>query len=94
MQRLQSSLDAQLSEGANNWVLSWSQAHYAVLAGDYDAAIGLLEKSFQKGGYLDTENKTAWPVFKPLNGDPRYETAKAVMNARLEEELEKMKQGI
>lgn len=90
MRRLKSSLDAQLSEGASNWVLSWSQAHYAVLAGDYDAAIGFLEKSFQQGGYLDTENETAWPVFKPLNGDPRYEAAKAVMSARLTEELEKM----
>jgi hypothetical protein len=94
MHRLKASLDAQLSEGANNWVLSWSQAHYAVLDGDYDSAIGFLERSFQQGGYLDTENETAWPVFKPLNGDLRYEAAKAEMNARLEEELEKMKQGI
>ena len=91
MRRFKSSLDKQLSEGANNWVLSWSQAQYAVLTGDYDAAIVLLEKSFQQGAYLDTENKTAWPVFKPLNGDPRYEAAKAAMNARLKEELEKMK---
>jgi TolB-like protein/Tfp pilus assembly protein PilF len=94
MHRLKASLDAQLSEGANNWVLSWSQAHYAVLAGDYDAAIGFLERSFQQGGYLDTENETAWPVFKPLDGDPRYEAAKAAMNVRLDEEQEKMKQGI
>jgi len=94
MHRLKASLDAQLSEGADNWVLSWSQAHYAVLAGDHDAAIGFLERSFQQGGYLDTETETAWPVFKPLDGDPRYEIAKAAMNARLEEELEKMGQDI
>jgi TolB-like protein/Tfp pilus assembly protein PilF len=94
MYRFKAALDAQLNEGANNWVLSWSQAHYAVLAGDYDAAIGFLERSFQQGGYLDTENETAWPVFKPLDGDPRYEAAKAAMNVRLDEEQEKMKQGI
>jgi TolB-like protein len=94
MYRFKAALDAQLNEGANNWVLSWSQAHYAVLAGDYDAAIGFLERSFQQGGYLDTENETAWPVFKPLDGDPRYEAAKAALNVRLDEEQEKMKQGI
>lgn len=86
-------MDIQLAEGANNWSLSKSQAHYAVLAGDHDAAIGFLENAFQQGGYLDTTNETAWPVFKPLNGDPRYEAAKAAMNARLSEELEKLEQN-
>jgi len=93
MQRFRTALDAQLAEGANNWVLSWSQAYYAVLAGDYDSAIGFVEKAFEQGAYLDTESKIAWPAFKPLNGDPRYEAAKAAMNARLEEELAKVKQG-
>ncbi len=93
MHRLKASLDAQLSEGANNWALGWSQAYYFVLAGDHDAAIGFLEESFQQGGYLDTDNETAWPAFKPLDGDPRYEAAKATMNERLEGELQKMQQG-
>jgi TolB-like protein/Tfp pilus assembly protein PilF len=91
MQRFRTALDMQLKEGANNWVLNWSQAHYAVLASDYESAIGFVEKSFEQGAYLDTENKTAWPVFKALNGNPRYEAAKATMNARLEEELALMK---
>jgi hypothetical protein len=94
MSRLRASLDAQLAEGANNWVLSISQAYYAVLADDFDAAIVLLEQAFQQGAYMDTENEYSWPIFKPLNGDPRYEAAKAAMNARLDEELEKMEQGI
>jgi len=89
MQYFNSSLDAQVAEGADNWVLSFSRAHYAVLANDYEAAISLLEKAFQQGAYLDTSNKTAWPVFKVLDGDPRYETAKKTMNARLQEELVK-----
>ena len=92
MQRLKTSLDAQLAQGANNWVLSQSLAQYAVLAGDYEKAIDFMEKSFQQGGYLDTENTTPWSVFNPLDGDPRYETAKAAMNARLQEELKKMEQ--
>ena len=90
MSRFKASLDAQLAEGADNWVLSRSRAHYAVLANDYEGAITLLENAFEQGAYIDTINATAWPVFKPLNGDPRYEAAKAAMVARLNEELEKM----
>ncbi len=92
MLRFRAALDKQLAEGAENWSISISAAHYAVLAVDYDTAITFLEKAFQQGGYLDTENETAWPVFKPLNGDPRFEAAKTSMNARLEEELAKMEQ--
>ena len=87
---LKGSLDAQQAEGADNWLLDFSYARYAMLVDDHDAAISYLEKGFQKGGYLDTVNESAFPIFKPLNGNPRYETAKAAMNARLEKELEKM----
>ena len=91
MALLKDSLDAQQAEGVDVWLLSFSQARYSMLADDHDAAIGYLEKAFQQGAYLDTENETAFPIFKPLNGDARYEAAKAAMNARLEEELTKMK---
>jgi tetratricopeptide (TPR) repeat protein len=90
---LKDSLEAQQAEGADNYVLNFSHASYAMLNDDHDAAIGFLEKAFQQGFYLDTENKTAWPIFKPLNGDPRYEAAKAAMNVRFEEELAKIKIG-
>ena len=90
MQRFKAALDAQLAEGADNWVLSFSRAHYAVLVGDFESAISLLEQGFQQGGFMDTVKQTAWPVFKPLNGDPRYEAAKAGMNARLTAERQKM----
>jgi len=91
MLRFKVSLDAQLAEGAENWPMSFSQAYFAMLANDNDAAITFLEKAFQQGGYLDTENETAWPIFKALNGDPRYEAAKAGMLTRWNTELEKMK---
>jgi len=92
MRRIRASLDAQIAEGADNWVINRSGAQYAALANDYETAISLLEKSFQQGGYMDTSNPKAWPVFKVLDGDPRYEAAKAAMNARLKEELKKMEQ--
>jgi tetratricopeptide (TPR) repeat protein len=92
MLRFKTALDAQVAAGADNLALSHSMAQYAALADDYDTAISLLEKSFRQGFYHDTDIANAWPVFKVLDGDPRYEAAKAAMNARLQEELKKMKQ--
>jgi len=92
MLRFKASLDGQLAEGANNWVFNFSRAQYAILANDYEAAIDLMELAFGQGLYIDTVAETAFPVLKPLDGDPRYEAAKAVMEARLNMELEKMRQ--
>jgi len=89
MQRYRAALDKQMAEGADNWVLNRSRAQYAVLAGDYETAISLLEKAFRQGLYIDTDNANAWPIFRVLNGDPRYEAAKKTMNARLQRELAK-----
>ena len=88
--RFKAALDAQLAEGADNWVLHFSRAQYALLVNDNDTAISLMEKAFGQGLYLDTASKTAWPVLKPLNGNPRYEAAKTRMLVRLNTELEKM----
>ncbi len=90
MSRLRTALDSQLDEGADNWPLRISQAHYAMLVDDHEAAIGFLEMAFKRGAYLDTNNETAFLIFKPLNGNPRFEAAKAAMNARLDEELKKI----
>jgi TolB-like protein len=85
-------LDAQTAEGANNWVFNFSRAQHSILTNDYEAAIDLMELAFEQGLYIDTVAETAWPILKPLNGDPRYEAAKAVMEARLNMELKKMSQ--
>ncbi|NOR19295.1 MAG: hypothetical protein GQ538_04315 [Xanthomonadales bacterium] len=90
MSSFKAALDAQIAEGANNWVLTQSEAFYAMLSNDHEAAITLLEKAFQQGLYIDTVAETAWPVFKPLDGDPRYEAAKATMLVRWNAEMEKI----
>ena len=90
MLRIRAALDSQLAEGADNWPLSVSQAQYAMLVDDHDAAVGFLEAAFEQGFYLDTTNEVDFPIFKALDGNPRYESAKATMVARLEEELRKM----
>jgi len=92
MLRFKTSLDAQLTEGADNWVFNFSRAQYAILADDHETAINMMELAFGQGLYIDTVAETAWPILKPLNGDPRYEAAKAGMEARLNMELEKMSQ--
>ena len=89
MSRFKSALDRQITQGADNWVLNCSRAMHAMLSDDPDAAITLLEKSFQQGFYLDTASETAWPVFKPLDGEPRYETAKLAMLDRWNAEMKK-----
>jgi TolB-like protein len=90
MRRLKASMDAGLTEGVDNWVFSFSRARYALLSNDHDAAISLMEKAFGQGLYLDTVTETAWPILKPLDGDPRYEAAKARMLERWNMEMEKM----
>jgi len=90
MRLFKASLEVQLAAGSNNLYFNLSRAKYAALANDYDTAITLMEKAFEQGLYIDTVNTTALPVLKPINGDPRYEAAKARMLVRLNTELEKM----
>ena len=52
-----------------------------------------MEKAFEQGLYLDTVTETAWPILKPLDGDPRYESAKARMLERWNMEMEKIDAG-
>jgi len=92
MLRFKAALDGQLAEGADNMAFNFSRAQYAALAIDYHAAINLMELAFEQGLYIDTVAETALPILKPLNGDPRYEAAKAAMEARLNMELEKLSQ--
>ena len=47
-----------------------------MLAGDQEAAIDRLEVAFSRGVGVTNKDPRAWPVFAPLNGDPRYEKAR------------------
>jgi len=93
MSRFRAALDSQLNEGANNWPLHLSRAQYAMLSDNHEAAIGFLEMAFQQGAYIDTSNETAFSIFRPLNGNPRFEAAKEVMISRLDEELKEMERS-
>jgi hypothetical protein len=83
-------LDHQLSQGANNPFFHFSRAVHAMLAGDQASAIELLEVVFANGIGLNINDPKAWPVFAPLNGDPRYEQAKKNLMEKINSEREKL----
>jgi len=87
---MKSSLDAQQAAGADNTAINQSHAMYAMLNGDHDAAISFLEKAFQQGFQVDTHT---FALFKPLAGNPRFDAAKAAVDARFEVELAKVNGG-
>jgi TolB-like protein/tetratricopeptide (TPR) repeat protein len=86
MNRFQTSLEGQLAKGADNWVLTWSRAHYALLAGDSEAAIALLDKAVTQGALVDSGMTEPWSIFSPLRGAPAYEAVKTRMLKHLNEE--------
>jgi len=90
MKRFKASLDHQLSQGANNPYFHFSRAVHAMLAGDQESAIELLETVFANGIGLNINDPKAWPVFAPLNGDPRYEQAKKNLMDKINSEREKL----
>lgn len=90
MERLQSGLDHQLSQGANNPFFQFTRAVHAMLSGDREAALDYLEVAFSKGFGFAFNDPRAWTVFAPLNGDPRYELAKAGMLEHINDERQKL----
>ena len=87
---LKSSLDTQQAAGSDNTPIHQSHAMYAMLSGDHDAAIGFFEKTSRQGFQL---NSRSFTLFKPLEGNPRFDAAKAAVDARFEEELAKVNGG-
>ncbi|MEJ8569572.1 hypothetical protein [Elongatibacter sediminis] len=86
LERARASNEAQVAEGADNWSLNLARAQVAMLGGDPDAAVRLLQRAFDQGLTLDLTHATAWPVFAPLRGDPRFEAARGRMLEHLNAE--------
>jgi hypothetical protein len=86
MQRAGDSLQQQVEEGARNWVIENSRAMYAMLAGDREGALQLLESVVELGGLPRTDYLSEFSVYKPLSGDPRFEAALQRMQTRLDTE--------
>jgi tetratricopeptide (TPR) repeat protein len=73
MRLLEENLSAQRNEGADNIVLLESEAYFHMLAGDEQQALDRLSRGVE-GGFLCSPRITDdLPVFRPLEGDPRFE---------------------
>ncbi len=86
MSRYKAGLDLQIEMGADNWALTWSRAHYALLSGDPEAAIALLDKAVQQGAIFDDALSGPWGIFGSLRGDPAFEAVRARMLEHLNKE--------
>ncbi len=86
MSRYKAGLDAQIAQGANNWLLTWSRANYALLSGDPAGAIALLDRAVQEGAIVDDGLNGTWSLFSPMRGDPAFEAVRARMLEHLNKE--------
>ncbi len=84
MQRARTSLEQQVKQDANNWILQDSRAVFAMLEGDREQALQLLEQLADMGGLPRTNFTGEFSVYAPLRGDPRFE---AILQ-RLQEHLD------
>jgi hypothetical protein len=68
-------------ENASGFDLTWAQrkrleetrAQVAVLAGDTDRALSLLEQLIPQPGFLTVWNLRLDPVYNPLRSNPRFQ---------------------
>jgi len=81
-------LDAEYAEGANNWVVRYSEAEYAALTGDRDGALLALQAA------LDSSYRVAQgfdsPIFRNLEGDPQFEELRQTLANYVDAEREKL----
>ncbi|MDZ4730852.1 MAG: FlgO family outer membrane protein [Xanthomonadales bacterium] len=86
----QESLDSQLAEGADNWVLHSSRAMHAMLSGDYAMALDMLDKVAELGGIPRLDFVGESSPFAPLRGDERYENIIKSFEQHRDAEREKL----
>jgi len=80
-----SSLSAQ---GIDNYAYEVEKAKYLALAGEYDEAISHLETAIDRGFQDYTPMVAHTPIFAPLQDDPRFIAAEAIMVENINVERE------
>lgn len=88
--RFKAALDYQRRIGANNHWFAFAEAVHAVLAGDHEVALSKLERALEGGFTVNPQLSKTWPMFEPLDGDPRFEGTLNRMVEHLNSERAKM----
>lgn len=83
---MKASLDWQVQQGADNWVLHGSMAYHAALTGDFAAALAWLDRVVREGGSFRLNLSSEFSVFAPLRGDPRFEAVLSRLQQHVNEE--------
>jgi len=90
IEAMRSTLETQRARGSDNWVQWMSQAEYAALTGDVEAAVGHLQTALDKG-FSSVEPPLR--AFDSLEDDPRFETILATSLERANRERAELGMG-
>jgi len=90
MQRFRASLDFQRANGADSLLMESAEGYYFTLAGDYDSALTHMERASELGLKYDLKTSDYWPVYKSLDGLPRFEALKADGQRKINAEREQL----
>ena len=90
LSRLKQNLGLQREQGADNPALLESEAYYLALSGDLEKALDKLEEALSRGWLSTPRIADSLPVFRELEGDPRFEALQQRMIAKLNAERAKL----
>ena len=76
---LENAMSSLSGQGIDNYFYEVENAKYLVLAGEYDEAITRLESAIDRGFQDYAPIAAHTPIFAPLQDDPRFVAAEAVM---------------
>ena len=91
--RIQAAHKSLAAQGVNNDQFSQALAYQALLEGDTEGALMLLEQARGQGMLLATRMSKPIPAFAALDGDPRYEKLYVEMLDHINHERAKLELG-
>ena len=90
MQTFRANLDFQRANGADSFFMELAEGYYFALASDFDTALTHLERASMFGFKFDLQTSDDQPVYKPLDGMPRFEALKADGQKRIDSDREQL----
>ena len=90
LRRFRASLDFQRSNGADSYLMELAEGYYFALKGDFDSALTHLERASSYGFKFDLQTSDYWQIYKPLDGNPRFEALKSDGHRKINSEREQV----